>query len=186
MIGNSSQGLPFFLLLFKNFAMEQTFYKESSYAGFWLRFIAVLIDGLILSVFSYALLFFFGVLGFGALAASGELDTASLESGETSPALIATIVGLYVGFMVLYTIAGWLYFALMESSIHQATFGKRAVGIVVTNMEGDRITFARATGRYFGKIISTMILYIGYIMAGFTEKKQALHDMMASTLVLKD
>jgi len=79
----------------------------------------------------------------------------------------------------------WLYFAVMESSKHQGTLGKLALGIKVTDMNGDRISFGRATGRYFGKIISGMIIYIGYIMAGLTEKKQALHDMMASCLVIK-
>jgi len=81
--------------------------------------------------------------------------------------------------------ATWLYYALMESSKHQATIGKLALGLKVTDMNGQRISFARATGRYFGKIISGMILLIGYIMAGFTEKKQALHDIMANCLVVK-
>ena len=60
-----------------------------------------------------------------------------------------------------------------------------ALGLKVTDMEGNRISFGRATGRYFGKIISGMILYIGYIIAGFTEKKQALHDIMANCLVTR-
>ena len=81
-------------------------------------------------------------------------------------------------------IVGWLYFALMESSVNQATLGKMALGIKVTDLDGNRISFGRATGRYFGKIVSGMILYIGFIMAGFTEKKQALHDIMASCLVV--
>ncbi|MCI0556277.1 MAG: RDD family protein, partial [Anaerolineae bacterium] len=61
---------------------------------------------------------------------------------------------------------------------------KMALGIVVTDMNGNRISFGRATGRYFGKILSGLIIYIGYIMVAFTEKKQGLHDMMASCLVL--
>jgi uncharacterized RDD family membrane protein YckC len=81
-------------------------------------------------------------------------------------------------------IVGWLYYALMESSVNQATLGKMALGIKVTDLDGNRISFGRATGRYFGKIVSGMILYIGFIMAGFTEKKQALHDIMASCLVV--
>ncbi|MFC1717630.1 RDD family protein [Candidatus Poribacteria bacterium] len=79
----------------------------------------------------------------------------------------------------------WLYSALLESSSKQATLGKMALGIVVTDMELQRISFGRATGRYFGKIISVMIIYIGFLMAGFTEKKQGLHDMMANCLVVK-
>jgi uncharacterized RDD family membrane protein YckC len=72
----------------------------------------------------------------------------------------------------------------MESSVKQATLGKLAIGIIVTDLQGSRITFGRATGRYFGKILSSLILSIGYIMAGFTEKKQALHDMIAGCLVV--
>lgn len=61
-----------------------------------------------------------------------------------------------------------------------------ALGLIVTDMQGRRVTFARASGRFFAKIITNLIpLWIGYIMAGFTEKKQALHDMIASCLVLK-
>jgi len=60
-----------------------------------------------------------------------------------------------------------------------------ALGIKVTDIEGNKITFTRATGRYFGKIISNMTIYIGYIMAGFTVKKQALHDIIADCLVIK-
>jgi uncharacterized RDD family membrane protein YckC len=78
----------------------------------------------------------------------------------------------------------WCYFAGMESSPLRATVGKLAVGVYVTDMEGKRISFAKATGRYFGKIISGLILCIGYILAGTTEKKQALHDSMANCLVM--
>lgn len=77
----------------------------------------------------------------------------------------------------------WLYFALQESSEYQCTLGKRILKIYVTDLEGRRISFGQATGRHFGKIVSTIILGIGYMMAGFTEKKQGLHDMMAGTLV---
>jgi len=73
----------------------------------------------------------------------------------------------------------------MESSSRQGTLGKMAVGIKVSDMQGNRISFARATGRFFGKIISKIILYIGFIMAGFTEKKQALYDIISDCLVVK-
>jgi uncharacterized RDD family membrane protein YckC len=76
-----------------------------------------------------------------------------------------------------------LAFALQESSEYQCTLGKRVLKIYVTDLEGRRISFGQATGRHFGKIVSAIILGIGYIMAGFTEKKQGLHDMMAGTLV---
>ncbi len=79
---------------------------------------------------------------------------------------------------------GWLYFAGMESSTRQATLGKGAMGVFVTDMDGQRISFLRATGRYFAKWLSGLILMVGYIMAAFTARKQALHDILASTLVL--
>ncbi len=82
------------------------------------------------------------------------------------------------------TILGWLYFAGMESTSRQATIGKSLLGIYVTDVDGNRISFLRATGRYFAKILSALILFIGYIMAAFTARKQALHDLLASTLVL--
>jgi len=72
----------------------------------------------------------------------------------------------------------------MLSSGWQATVGKRALGMVVTGLDGRRISFARATGRHFAKYISALILFIGFIMAAFTAKKQALHDMIAETLVI--
>jgi len=73
---------------------------------------------------------------------------------------------------------------MMESSDKQATMGKMALGIIVTDLEGNRVSFGRATGRYFAKILSALILLIGYMMTGFTQKKQALHDMIAGTLVI--
>ena len=82
-------------------------------------------------------------------------------------------------------VGSWLYEALMESSSHQATLGKMIFGMKVTDLNGNRISFARATGRHFAKWLSTMILFIGYIMVGLTDRKQGLHDILAGTLVLK-
>jgi len=80
----------------------------------------------------------------------------------------------------------WLYYAYLESGEKQATWGKQALGIYVTDLTGNRITFGRASGRFFAKIVSGLIpLGIGFIMAGFTDRKQALHDMIASCLVLR-
>ncbi len=82
-------------------------------------------------------------------------------------------------------IVAWIYFAGQESSKHQATFGKRMCGLTVTDMDGNRISFFRATMRFWGKFISSAIMLMGFIMAAFTEHHQALHDMIAETLVLK-
>ncbi len=127
------------------------------YAGFWKRFFAYFIDGFVLCAIGF-------VLGF-------VVAIIHIDISDRATQLIDIIIS-------------WLYFAGMESSLSQATLGKRAIGIKVTDMDGERITFLRATGRYFAKIISGTILLIGYIMAAFTDKKQALHDIIASTLVV--
>jgi uncharacterized RDD family membrane protein YckC len=88
------------------------------------------------------------------------------------------IIGIFGGI-----IGSWLYFALQESSERQATIGKRALNIYVTDLQGRRISFGQATGRYFGRILSFIILGIGVLMVAFTQQKQGLHDMMASTLI---
>lgn len=120
------------------------------YAGFWRRFVAILIDGILLGII-------------GAILTSQMDDSTA----GTVSALI-----------------GWLYYAGMESSSRQATIGKSLMGIYVVGLDGQRISFLRATGRYFAKILSALIFMIGYIMAAFTARKQALHDIIASTLVL--
>lgn len=79
----------------------------------------------------------------------------------------------------------WLYYAVLESSDKKATFGKRALDIKVIDSNNNKISFLRATIRYWSKFISALILLVGYIMAAFTPKKQALHDIIASTYVVK-
>jgi uncharacterized RDD family membrane protein YckC len=120
-----------------------------SYAGFWVRVVALIIDFIIISV------------------VSGLVAAITLGAG-----------------VVLSFFAPWLYEAFMLSSEWQATVGKRAMSIVVTGADGGRITFARATGRHFAKYLSACILGIGFIMAAFTSKKQALHDFIAETFVV--
>ena len=98
---------------------------------------------------------------------------------------LAAVLSLGTGAQNLLSFFGlWLYFALLESSPGQATLGKRAMEIVVTDINGNRISFGRATGRHFGKIISALILFVGFFMAGITKYKQALHDQMTDCLVV--
>jgi uncharacterized RDD family membrane protein YckC len=96
--------------------------------------------------------------------------------------------GLYAQTDGLFQLSGillpWLYYAGMESSEHQATLGKLALNIRVTDIEGHRIGFLRATVRHIAKILSGMLLMIGYIMIAFTAKKQGLHDLIAGCLVV--
>lgn len=160
----------------------QTEANTRTYAGFWWRFLAYLIDSLILSFVSWILLI-------PLLAIFGISIYSIQESGmdlEENPALIGSLVFIYVLIIMVSVAVNWLYFALLESSKLQGTVGKMALRIKVTDYDGNRINFARATGRYFGKILSSMVLMIGYIMAGFTERKQALHDILARCYVIKE
>jgi uncharacterized RDD family membrane protein YckC len=143
---------------------------EAIHAGFWRRSAALLIDGLLIGA---AMMVVQVVLGLGAL---GRFADGSANVGA--------IVGSMMMLMLIAIVGQWLYFALFESASAQATPGKRALGIKVVDETGGRIGFGRASGRYFGKIVSGMIFNIGYMLAGWTERKQALHDMMAGTLVV--
>lgn len=132
-----------------------------SYAGFSARLMALVIDGLVVALFfmpvTVASGYFFGV-GW------------PLTPGVISAALC--IVGL-------------IYSALGESSRHQATVGKMALGIKVTDLEGRRISFRRAAWRALGKLASFSVLLVGFVVAIFTKRRQALHDFMAGTLVVR-
>lgn len=143
---------------------------STDYAGFWHRFGAFVIDAIVLIAAAVAI-----GLVLGLVAGGFTGDAAVLEEDETA-------AGAF--FQLLALLGQWLYFALMESSSKQATLGKMAVGLRVTDMDGNRVGFGKATGRYFGKIVSGLILGIGYLMIAWTKKKQALHDQMAGTLVL--
>ena len=146
-------------------------YQTANYATFWHRLGAYLIDYVLISLITCPLGFMMGVMG--AVAEQSGGDAAQAASAGVTVLMYAVAL-----------VAGWLYHALMESSSWQGTVGKRVLGIRVTDLDGNRINFGRATGRYFGKIISSMICAVGFIMVLFTERKQGLHDMMASTLVL--
>lgn len=100
------------------------------------------------------------------------------------PSMILSLIP-FLGLLV-NLVGRWLYFALMESSASQATLGKRAMGLIVTDGKGQRIAFGQATGRYFGAAVSTITAYVGYMLAGWTARKQALHDLMADTCVVFD
>jgi uncharacterized RDD family membrane protein YckC len=151
------------------------------YAGFWMRFLAYIIDGICLTV-AFSVISIPLFILFGAGAAMGGSD----EMGSGREAIFMALFSTYLLLIFLGAmVAAWLYYALMESSAKQATFGKLALSLRVTDMAGNRLTFGRATGRFFGKFISGAILYIGYFMIGFTQQKQGLHDIMAGTLVVR-
>lgn len=158
-----------------------------SYAGFWKRLLAALIDVIFVIIINLT------------ISLSLQYLHRGTPTGNTQVSF---------SFLRIWSIVfPWLYFGLMESSLQQATLGKQALGIIVTDIYGQKISFLRATKRHFAKIISVvillsgyiiavltgidfvriipgLILLISYIIAAFTEKKQTLHDLMAGTLVV--
>lgn len=142
------------------------------YAGFWIRVGAYIIDYIVLYIVQIVLGMVFGISA-GALSGMDPSGTEALTTGAGLIYLLL-IIGISIG-----------YYVVMESGPWQATLGKKAVGLIVVDESGERITWTRALGRYLAKILSTIILFIGFIMVGFTEKKQGLHDILAGTLVVK-
>ena len=136
-------------------------------AGFVRRFAAFFLDSLIVTIPVVS------VAVFAGLAASGG---NMLQATQSTTFNLIYYVGLFV--------AKLLYFAGMESSASQATLGKMALGIKVTDNQGQRLSFGHALGRWFAAALSYITLYIGFLMAAFTDRKRALHDIVASTLVV--
>lgn len=151
--------------------------QSSPHAGFWLRLAAILVDGILIGAVNSIVM--------TPLLGQTFRMAVSAESGDLTQFDLMAWITTFIVSNIVVTVISWLYFAFMESGSMQGTLGKKLLGIKVTDMEGGRIGFGRATGRYFGKILSGMIFMVGFLMAGFTEKKQALHDMLARTLVVK-
>ena len=147
------------------------FDADYRFSGFWERFFAVWVDNIIMYIVSFLPFYMLGY--FIGYSMSGS---APFHEFEATVNAVSTLLGLTLG---------WLYYAVMESSKRQATFGKMLFGLRVVDLNGDRISFGRASGRYFGKILSLLTFLIGYYMAGWTRKKQALHDKMSRCLVVK-
>lgn len=152
----------------------------TNYSGFWLRLIAHTVDIIILiPIVCIAYFVSCFICGFAIGSSIDIFDQLTQQEAFSA--------GFSMGFTVSFILTQcsvWVYFAAMESSSLQGTFGKVVIGIKVTDISGARISFGRASGRYFGKFISTIILDIGWLMAAFTTKKQALHDSMADCLVV--
>ncbi len=139
------------------------------YGGFWIRVVAAIIDSVILRVVVAPIGLIFGGIGLASrMSGLPHRGLAILGGGLTS---------------IFLLFGSWLYSALMESSSYQATLGKMILGMKVTDLAGNRITFERATGRHFAKFLSAIMLFIGFLMVAFTERKQGLHDILAGTLV---
>ncbi|HWQ19748.1 MAG TPA: RDD family protein [Methanotrichaceae archaeon] len=134
------------------------------YAGFWRRLAAYMIDYIFITIAAAVSVIVLGIM----FAPPG--------------------FGWHIGWdyrLILGPIVPWLYWSILESSIYQATFGKMIMGIVVTDSRGRRITFRRATVRYWSKFLSALLLLAGFVMIGFTSKREGLHDMIAGSLVIR-
>jgi uncharacterized RDD family membrane protein YckC len=146
--------------------------KSYNYGGFWVRFVASIIDGIVIFIIhSISSLVFFGTL-FPMPQNPESLEIEYLFSAQ------------YLGSSIFSLVLDVVYYAGMQSSSKQATIGKMAFDLKVMRTDGSRISFLRGVGRYFSKWVSTIILMIGYIMSAFDRRKQALHDKIADTLVV--
>jgi uncharacterized RDD family membrane protein YckC len=152
---------------------------EGYYGGFWIRVAAYLIDHICMAVVLTPIAL---IMVFPALM---KIVQQAQQHEEPGPEMIAAIFGA-MGFYFVIAIAGqWLYEALLTSSAWQGTIGKRVLRLKVTDDSGNRISFARASGRFFAKILSGMAMYVGFIMVAFMERKRGLHDVICSTQVLR-
>lgn len=136
------------------------------YAGFWLRLMAAVIDGALVLIFVWLLSLVFDV-------------------DITEPDHKGTDFYVFRLFELVAMLGAWLYYTVMECTETQATVGKMLMGIYVTDFEGERMAFSRATFRYWMKYVSIVIFFLGFVIAAFTRQKQALHDKAAHCLVLK-
>lgn len=156
---------------------------DVQYAGFWIRVAAYFIDCVVMYIPCTLL-----EMLFGTRATQEAFQRQAQTMSPNDPATLQALTHFYAGmgwYLLAATIAWWLYSALCESSTWQATVGKLTVGIRVTDLQGHRISFARAVGRYGAQLISAFLLCIGYVMVAFTRRKQGLHDLIAGTLVIK-
>ncbi|TMJ22120.1 MAG: RDD family protein [Alphaproteobacteria bacterium] len=144
--------------------------SATGYGGFWMRVLAYIVDGIVLNI------------AFGIIGAVVGISLIPADPAKIDPVEFMANMG---SFQLVAVVVTWLYFALMESSPRGATVGKMVVGLRVVDEQGNRLSFLRATGRFFAKFISTIILFIGYLMVAFTERKRGLHDIIAGTLVVK-
>lgn len=154
------------------------------YAGFWLRVVAAIIDYLIIGIP-------IGVIFFGLIASSLP-SIMRMQQDQAPMVMMMAILPRLIIIGVISLVGGWLYWAGMESSEWQATLGKKALGLYVTDMEGRRATFGKTSGRFWAgrgigavPYLGGLYFLISCIMAGLTERKQALHDIIANCLVLR-
>jgi uncharacterized RDD family membrane protein YckC len=150
--------------------------SSAGYGGFWIRFVAFVIDGIIISIACIPVVMVLGAMGL--------VHHPTIIHGRFDETDMAALIALSFTLRLVLAAISWLYEALLTSSTWQGTVGKKILNLKVIDEAGNRISFARATGRHFAKYLSSF-LFIGFIMAAFTDRKRALHDIIAGTLVRK-
>lgn len=151
--------------------MNESEINQENYAGFWFRVIAAIVDGIISQIGAIIV-----VIPLAFVLGASMAGTSSQREIEAAGEAFGMIMGILIP---------WLYFTVSESSSWQATLGKKMFGLKVTDMAGNKIGFGKANARYWSKIISAIILLVGFLMVAFTKQKQGLHDIIAGTLVIK-
>lgn len=144
-----------------------------NYAGFGIRLLAAIIDGIIFGIIYWPFEFGFGLLYFGSLD--------SYFANQMAPSDLMYLI--YTNLLTF--VLGWFYFSLFLSSKMNATLGKKLLKLQVVDLQGERNTFGKATLRYIGYYLSAIILFIGYLMVLFRKDKRALHDLLAGTIVIR-
>jgi uncharacterized RDD family membrane protein YckC len=148
------------------------------YGGFWIRFVAIIIDGIILAVVG-------GIIGFPIRMLLGVSAVSVAQSQDPSAVMAAlpAMMGM-IGVSVLINLVVSICYDIWFVHNKGGTIGKLALGLQIINLDGSRLSYGQAVGRYFAKILSAIILYIGFIMAGLDSEKRALHDRICNTLVI--
>ena len=154
------------------------------YAGLGRRIVAFIIDIILILVFDLVVASTLGLLRGVQNLYFYAYQHAPIESLTPEGTRVALVTSIIASYGILFVVIPWLYYAGFESSRSQATPGKVLIHAQVTDLEGSRVSYARATIRFFAKFISLVIFFIGFIMIGFTKKKQGLHDKIAGCLVL--
>jgi len=154
------------------------------YAGLGRRFIAWIVDTILILLIGIVVISFFSMANGVKYAYYILVQHAPIAQLTEAGTLDAAVTPIIAAFGMLVVIIPWIYYAGFESSRSQATPGKLLVKTVVTDLEGNKPTFARVTLRHFAKFISTLIIFIGFLMIGLTKKKQGLHDKISGCLVL--
>jgi uncharacterized RDD family membrane protein YckC len=154
------------------------------YAGLGRRLIAFVVDAILILLMGIVVITFFSLTNGIRYAYYLSVQRAPIDSLTEVGTVDAALSPIIAALGMLIIIIPWLYFAGFESSRSQATPGKLLMRVVVTDLEGNKPTFARVTLRHFAKFISALIIFIGFLMIGLTKKRQGLHDKIGGCLVL--